>query len=107
MPVQLLARPTHLQKYALAQRLRPFAQRSLPFGINGGQNVHDRLFLAMQQRAELRIAILDQDGQDGHCFDYLDTGKGVKDDELEKIFERFYRLDTDRSNPQGGVSIKM
>ena len=46
-----------------------------------------------------------EDGQDGHCFDYLDTGKGVKDDELEKIFERFYRLDTDRSNPQGGSGL--
>ncbi len=40
-----------------------------------------------------------------HCIDYYDTGRGVGEDELEKIFERFYRLDADRSKPVGGSGL--
>lgn len=44
--------------------------------------------------------------QDGaHCIDYYDTGRGVADDELDKIFERFYRLDADRAKPVGGSGL--
>lgn len=40
-----------------------------------------------------------------HCVDYHDTGRGVADDELDKIFERFYRLDADRGKPVGGSGL--
>ena len=40
-----------------------------------------------------------------HCIDYYDTGRGVADDELDKIFERFYRLDVDRGKPVGGSGL--
>ena len=44
--------------------------------------------------------------QDGtHCIDYYDTGRGVAEDELDKIFERFYRLDADRGKPVGGSGL--
>lgn len=46
---------------------------------------------------------LTQDGS--HCIDYYDTGRGVADDELDKIFERFYRLDADRGKPVGGSGL--
>lgn len=40
-----------------------------------------------------------------YSFDYHDTGRGVEDDKLEKIFERFYRIDADRANPVGGSGL--
>lgn len=40
-----------------------------------------------------------------HCVDYCDTGRGVADGELDKIFERFYRLDEDRGKPVGGSGL--
>lgn len=43
---------------------------------------------------------------EGECsIDYHDTGRGVEEDKLEKIFERFYRIDADRAKPVGGSGL--
>lgn len=46
---------------------------------------------------------VDEEGT--HHFNYYDTGKGVDADQLDKIFERFYRLDADRGKPVGGSGL--
>ena len=38
-------------------------------------------------------------------FFYYDTGKGVSDEHLGKIFERFYRTDASRNSSKGGSGI--
>lgn len=38
-------------------------------------------------------------------FSVYNTGKGVKDDEKDKIFERFYRSDDSRSRATGGYGL--
>ncbi len=38
-------------------------------------------------------------------FDYRDNGAGVRPEQLEKIFERFFRLDEDRAKPVGGSGL--
>lgn len=40
-----------------------------------------------------------------HYFSYHDTGKGVEKEHLNRIFERFYRVDTGRTRETGGSGL--
>ena len=42
---------------------------------------------------------------DAYNIDYHDNGRGVDEGDLEKIFERFFRLDADRAKPVGGSGL--
>lgn len=38
-------------------------------------------------------------------LDYHDTGRGFPDDQMDKIFDRFFRLDSDRATGKGGCGL--
>ena len=42
-----------------------------------------------------------------HELDYRDNGRGVESGELEKIFGRFYRIDSDRSKTGSGLGLSI
>ncbi|MFA6871075.1 MAG: ATP-binding protein [Bacteroidaceae bacterium] len=53
---------------------------------------------------EIQIRLLAQDAQQ-YTFSFLDNGIGVAPEHLEKLFERFYRVDKGRSRKLGGTGL--
>ena len=51
------------------------------------------------------VKICVQLGADEDVFDYSDNGKGVPDEELSRIFTRFYRLSEDRGATSSGSGL--
>lgn len=52
-----------------------------------------------------RIKINIQDGNEFVLVSVRDTGIGIKKEEIPRIFERFYRVDKDRSRNSGGTGL--
>lgn len=53
---------------------------------------------------EICIESTGKDSKFAH-FRYFDTGKGVPEEHLERIFERFYRVEKSRSRKSGGSGL--
>lgn len=54
--------------------------------------------------AEIHIDCYNEDS-DFYYFSYYDTGKGVSQEHLNKLFERFYRIDEGRDRNMGGSGL--
>ncbi|MFN3604252.1 MAG: sensor histidine kinase [Leptonema sp. (in: bacteria)] len=52
-----------------------------------------------------KIEILVKEDSMYFIFDVVDYGPGIPDEHKEKIFERFYRIDKDRSRKEGGTGL--
>lgn len=53
-------------------------------------------------RVEVRVA---EAGEDGWRLEVADTGIGIPQQDLQRIFERFYRVDVARSRETGGTGL--
>ncbi len=51
------------------------------------------------------IYLMSQMTDEGCRIKILDTGRGIPDEEIEKITQAFYRVDKSRSRAQGGVGL--
>lgn len=66
---------------------------------------HNLLENAVKYTDSGAITIRMQEGPGEWHFSLADTGVGIPEEHLEKIFDRFYRVETDRSRRRGGTGV--
>ena len=80
--------------------------------VNGNPSLIYAVFRNLMENSlkyagkEIKIHIECYAKGDGYChFSYYDTGKGVPEEHLSKIFERFYRVSEGRTRDDGGSGL--
>lgn len=64
----------------------------------------DNAFKYSAEHGEIKVALKEETGGRA-MLEIYNTGKGVREDETEKIFERFYRSDSSRARATGGYGL--
>ena len=99
--------------------IRPAAERkSIEIRLNGEQgfvygvpqlidsimfNLLDNAIKYSREDGEVTVAVYRE--QDKAVFSVADNGIGIAEDEKERVFERFYRVDKSRSKEAGGTGL--
>lgn len=78
--------------------------------INGNQSLVESIFSnlvnnALAYSGGRDIYITATDEGDCYMFEFADNGIGVDKEHLNKLFERFYRVDSGRSRKMGGTGL--
>lgn len=110
-------RPLDIQDVELLVLTREVMMEVAPQAENVGDPIHvriDRRLIARALRNLLGNAVRHSDGRvrlsleqndDEICIHVEDNGPGVLEDEIERIFGRFTRLDTSRDSSAGGAGL--
>jgi signal transduction histidine kinase len=67
-------------------------------------NILDNAIKYTPEGGTISIRILETNDRNA-VFEVSDTGRGISKDHLDKIFERFYRVDAGRSRETGGYGL--
>ncbi len=87
-PDAYLPRQVMGDKDRLAQALTNLIDNALKYNIQGGS-----------------VTVAVREGDDRVWVDVVDTGVGMSAEHLPRIFERFYRVDKERSREAGGTGL--
>ena len=68
------------------------------------QNLIENTIKYAGENIEIIIRNYHED-EKNYYFSYVDSGKGIPEDHLPRIFERFYRIDEGRSRQKGGSGL--
>lgn len=105
--VEQLSSVASVKQITLAYHIDPNVQY-----ISGYYDELDRMIMNLLENAlnytlENGNVIINVSSVDSRCLqlDISDTGIGISDDDMQHIFERFYRADKARSNHTGGTGL--
>ncbi len=81
--------------------------------INGNQNLIYSIFRNLIENAlhhagkgvEIVIRLDKEQKDDRYCFVFYDTGHGVAEKDIDRIFDRFMRIDEGRDRRSGGTGL--
>jgi signal transduction histidine kinase len=87
----------------LMQVLENLVSNAVRYGVPQGQTGKGSVTAPQGSRASVRVR-LEQAGSEA-VFAVIDHGSGLEPQHLERIFERFYRVDPSRSRVTGGFGV--
>ncbi len=96
-----LVAPNHCFEETVPENLRIYADRKLL--KQALRALVDNAVKYTPEKGTIQLAASDDDT--GVKIHVTDTGIGISENELPKIFDRFYRVDEDRSREKGGSGL--
>ena len=100
-----------IEEYSIKKRMRVNIEVPDNVTIRGSRQLIDAIFRNLVNNAvsysggrDIFITMT-RETSDYYWFDFYDNGAGVEEKHLDKIFERFYRVDAGRSRKNGGTGL--
>lgn len=108
--VETMALPFESQAFEQKKQFRIMVQPDLYFHGNSEQIrrmigiLIDNAFKYSAEHGEIKVSLKEETGSRA-VLEVYNTGKGIQEEEKEKIFERFYRSDSSRARATGGYGL--